>query len=68
MRVWAQAAYHDEVRAELIALVSRELRYQSHDPDAWRAFAVLLDDGSSVELELQERLAAQLDAVRVAVV
>lgn len=62
MRVWAQAGYHAEVRAELLALVSRELRYQSHDPEAWRAFAVFLDDGAQVEVELQARSAAQLAA------
>ena len=62
MRVWAQAGYHEEVRGELLALVSRELRYQSHDPDAWRALAVFLDDGSQIELELQQRSAAQLAA------
>ena len=62
MRVWAQAGSHDEVRADLLALVSREIRYQSHDPDAWRALAVFLDDGSPVEIELQERSMAQLAA------
>ena len=62
MRVWAQAGYHPEVRAELLALVSREIRYQSHDPDAWRALAVFLDDGSVIEAELQERSMTQLAA------
>ncbi|HUS29112.1 MAG TPA: hypothetical protein VMZ53_11395 [Kofleriaceae bacterium] len=67
LRMWAQAGYHDEVRTELLALASREIRYQSHDPDAWRSLAVFVEDGSPIELELQERLAAQLDAVLVAV-
>jgi hypothetical protein len=60
MRVWAQAASHPEMRADLLALVSREVRYCSFDPDAWRALAVFLDDGSEVELELQQRSATQL--------
>jgi hypothetical protein len=62
MRVWAQAGYHEEMRAELLAVVSREVRYQSHDPNAWRALAVFVDDGSPIELELQQRSAAQLAA------
>ena len=63
MRLWAQAGLHPELRAELLALLSREVRYQSHDPDVWRAFAVFLDDGLPIELELQQRSAAQLAAV-----
>lgn len=62
MRVWAQAGYHPEVRTELIALASREIRYQSWDPDAWRALMVFLDDGAAIEVELQARSAAQLAA------
>jgi hypothetical protein len=62
MRVWAQAGYHAEMRADLLALVSREIRYQSHDPQAWRALAVFLDDGTPIEVELQQRLAAQTAA------
>ena len=60
MRLWAQAANHAETRADLLALVSREVRYCSFDPEAWRALAVFLDDGSDLELELQQRSAAQL--------
>ena len=62
MRLWAQAAFHDEVRAELLALASREIRYCSHEPDAWRALAVFAKDGTPIEIELQARLAAQLAA------
>jgi hypothetical protein len=62
MRVWAQAGYHPQARADLLALVSREVRYQSHDPDAWRALAIFVDDGSPIEVELQERSATQLAA------
>ena len=62
MRVWAQAGYHDQVRAELLALVSREIRYQSFDPDAWRALAVFVEDGTPIEAALQERSMAQLAA------
>lgn len=62
MRLWAQAGFHDEVRAELLALASREIRYCSHEPDAWRALAVFVEDGTPIEIELQARLAAQLAA------
>jgi hypothetical protein len=60
MRVWAQAGYHADARPDLMTLVSREVRYCSFDPEAWRALAVFLDDGSEVEIELQLRSAAQL--------
>ena len=62
MRVWAQAGYHPEVRAELLALASREIRYQPWDPEAWRSLLVFLDDGTPIETELQARSAAQLAA------
>jgi hypothetical protein len=62
MRIWAQAGYHEEARAKLLELVAREIRYQSHDPNAWRALAVFLLDGSAIELELQERSMTQLVA------
>lgn len=60
MRVWAQAGYHDEARAALLALASREIRYQSHDPDAWRALAIFTEDGATIEQELQQRSLTQL--------
>jgi len=62
MHVWAQAGYHADQRTALLALVSREVRYCPFDPEAWRALAVFLDDGSELELELQQRSAAQLAA------
>jgi hypothetical protein len=62
LRVWAQAGAQPQARAELLALVSRELRYQSFDPEAWRALAVFLDDGTPIELALQERSMTQLAA------
>ena len=61
MRVWAQAGYHPQARAALLALVSRELRYQSFDPEAWRALAVFVD-GTPIEVALQERSRTQLAA------
>jgi hypothetical protein len=67
MRVWAQAGYHEVARAKLLALVSREVRYQSHDPNAWRALAIFCDDGTAIELELQERSMTQLAAALVTV-
>lgn len=62
LRLWAAAAYRDADRPALLALVSREIRFCSHDPDAWRGFATLLEDGTDVEVELQARAAAQLAA------
>ncbi|MBA3460768.1 MAG: hypothetical protein H0T46_12445 [Deltaproteobacteria bacterium] len=62
LRVWAQAGYHAEVRDQLLALSSREIRYQPWDPDAWRSFMAFLDDATPVEIELQQRSAAQLAA------
>ncbi|MEO8704225.1 MAG: hypothetical protein ABI867_29500 [Kofleriaceae bacterium] len=61
LRLWAHAALHDQVRAELLALVSREIRYCSHDPEVWRGLALFLDDGTPVEVELRQRLTAQLE-------
>ncbi len=62
MRVWAQAGYHAEVRDQLLALSSREVRYQPWDPDAWRSLMAFVDDATPVEIELQQRSATQLAA------
>lgn len=63
MRMWAHAALHKQDCPELVSMVSREVQYCSWDPEAWRALATMfLDDGMPVELELQQRSAAQLEA------
>ncbi|MFT3706332.1 MAG: hypothetical protein QM817_01570 [Archangium sp.] len=62
MRIWADAALQPTLQTQLLALASREIRFGSHEPDAWRALAMLSDDGTPIEIELQERSAAQLAA------
>lgn len=66
-RLWAHASYHDPIRPDLrpglLALVSREIRYCSHDPEVWRGLLTLSDDAEAIEVELQQRSASQLAAV-----
>jgi hypothetical protein len=64
VRVWAQAGLvmDDGVRAALLRLVSREVRYSAYDPEAWRALLCFADEGMPIEVELQQRVAAQLTA------
>ena len=51
-----------QVLCALVALLSRELRYQVHDPEAWRAFSIFVEDdvGDATGAEVDARLAAQL--------
>ena len=51
MRLWAAAGYRDVARAELLALVSRELRYGSHDPEAWRALFAFVDEAAPLGVD-----------------
>ena len=44
-----------------LALLSRELRYGSHDPAVWRALAALTD-AEAIGSEADERTTAQLRA------
>jgi hypothetical protein len=59
-RLWGHVAFRDELRAELLTELSRELRYASHDPEVWRAIALLVPNGESIDAELDLRLAQQL--------
>lgn len=61
-RMWAHAADHVENKDELLALLSREVRYTSHDPEVWRAVAILVDDGIPIDTEVDQRLNSQLVA------
>ena len=59
VRAWAQAALHDEARPALLTLLSRELRYGSHEPDVWRALSLLVSD-NAVEDEVDSHLTSRL--------
>jgi hypothetical protein len=61
--MWGQALLHDnaEARPALAKLLSRELRYASHDPDAWRALS-MFSGNTAISDEVDQRLAAQLAA------
>lgn len=62
-RMWGQALLRDdaEVRPALAKLLSRELRYASHDPEVWRALS-LFSGNTEIGDEVDRRLAAQLHA------
>jgi len=60
--IWAQACDHDEVRAAMLPLLSREVRYASHDPDVWRAVSLFLEN-EELGMEIDQRQAAQLASV-----
>ena len=59
--VWAQAATQADARPALVTLLSRELRFGSHDPAVWRALAALTD-AETIGSEVDERTTAQLRA------
>jgi hypothetical protein len=58
--LWAQAANHEEIKPALLQLISRELRYGSHEPHVWRAASILVSDGEALGNALDQRLATQL--------
>jgi hypothetical protein len=62
VRLWRRAGRHADARAALLALLSRELRYVSHDPEVWRALAFFGNDRATIEAEVEERLQSQLAA------
>ena len=59
-RFWGHAANQSNAKPELLALLSREVRFASHDPEVWRAVSILVTDGEPVDTEIDERLASQL--------
>lgn len=59
-RFWGHAAMQDNAKPELLTLLSREVKFTSHDPEVWRAVSILVTDGESIDDEVDERLAAQL--------
>lgn len=62
--IWAYARADDAMRPNLLPLLSREVRYASHEPHVWRALSIYLgDEGLSIGMELDLRLAAQLTSV-----
>ncbi len=62
--IWAYARADDAMRPDLLPLLSREVRYASHEPHVWRALSIYLgDEGLSIAMELDLRMAAQLTSV-----
>lgn len=62
--IWAYAGADDAMRPDLLPLLSREVRYASHEPHVWRALSIYLgDEGLSIAMELDLRMAAQLTSV-----
>ncbi|MBA3459311.1 MAG: hypothetical protein H0T46_05075 [Deltaproteobacteria bacterium] len=59
-RVWGHADHRKDARAEVLKTLARELRFASHDPEVWRAASILLPDGGDIDVQLGERLMAQL--------
>jgi hypothetical protein len=60
--MWSRAAQHRPARGDLLKRLSRELRYLSHDPEAWRALALFTSDSDEIYVEIEQRLQSQLDA------
>jgi hypothetical protein len=58
-RLWGHAAHRNDARPELLPILSRELRFASHDPEVWRAVSILVPDGLDIDTQLGERLMAQ---------
>jgi hypothetical protein len=59
-RFWGHAAIQEGAKQELLTLLSREVKFTSHDPEVWRAVSILVSDGESIDTEVDARLAAQL--------
>jgi hypothetical protein len=62
VRLWRRAGRHAEAREELLTLLSREVRYVSHDPEVWRALAFFTPDMDPIEAEVQQRLMSQIES------
>jgi hypothetical protein len=60
VRLWRRAGRHAAARAELLELLSREVRYVSHEPEVWRALSYFAEDGHALDDEVQRRLTSQL--------
>ena len=62
--IWAYASADDAMRSDLLPLLSREVRYASHEPHVWRALSIYLgDEGLTIAMELDRLMAAQLTSV-----
>lgn len=61
VNLWRYATENGASRDGLVRLLSRELRYASHDPDVWRAVAILVGDDEVIGAALEQRLATQLE-------
>lgn len=61
-RLWGHAAEHEEARPQLLELLSREVRFASHDPEVWRAASILVTEGADIDIDVSQRLLAQIAA------
>lgn len=62
VRLWRRAGRHAEARTRLLKMLSRELRYVSHEPEVWRAVGFFSKDAGPIKTEIQQRLRTQLGA------
>lgn len=62
VRLWRRAGRHESARSELLRLLSREVRYVSHEPEVWRAVGFFASDANPIKDEVQRRLKSQLRA------
>lgn len=64
--LWKEAARRTKSRPALLQLLSREVRYSSHDPVVWRALAIASSAPAAacqaLAKELRKRLGGQLEA------
>lgn len=58
-RLWGHAAHRSDARAELLSVLSREVRFASYNPEVWRAVSILVTDGLDIDTELGNRLLSQ---------
>jgi hypothetical protein len=65
--LWAHARGIDGIRPQLLPLLSRELRFASHDPHIWRAVSIFVDDGLPIGEELDLRMRDQLASLNFTV-
>jgi hypothetical protein len=62
VHLWRSAGRHPDARAELLALLSREIRYVSHDPEVWRVLASFTPAMTAIEADIEQRLTSQLES------
>jgi hypothetical protein len=61
-RLWSHATLRPDARAELLTLLSREVRYASHDPEVWQALAMMNGYAQAIPAEVTLRAGQQVAA------